>query len=261
MQRFLSAKLIAIGALAACDTTDGNSIRTLSSAGDAVVTATEQTGNSDFGAAVDTATSLFTFTNNGSPLLSLASDRSVVNGELTGYRSATDGTFAFAGVTSNSIAAVGLNEAVFPIVDGQVVSRLGTTTVPATGTATYSGDYAGFYTLGTVVDAFVYGDAELNADFAANTISGTVTNRQLVDTTTLVQSPDFADLTLGSATVDANGGFSSTTSGGEISGATATGSYSGLLTGSNAQEAAGQIQVIHDLGTGTGAETGVFIAN
>jgi len=64
MQKFLSAKLIAIGALVACDTTDGTSIRTLSSAGDAVVTATEQTGNSDFGAAVDTATSLFTFTNN-----------------------------------------------------------------------------------------------------------------------------------------------------------------------------------------------------
>jgi hypothetical protein len=48
--------------------------------------------------------------------------------------------------------------------------------LPATGTATYAGNFRGYYSVGNASGAITGGAVALNADFAARTISGAVTN-------------------------------------------------------------------------------------
>ena len=155
-------------------------------------------------------------------------------------------------------------------------------TMPQTGTATYSGDYVGFITrsgpaanLG-LTDTYVKGDVSLDANFAAQTVSGAITNRvrHLTATGAMLSGLTPGDVTLGQVNFDQN-------SGGRLSAGTLlegnprfvpaagtlTGSWEVGFNGPEAAEALGTVLVQHDYLNGGGSfnsddylERGVFTA-
>ena len=260
MKQTVSAALLATsGALTAC----GSSNTPVGGAPPPITVgpATQQTGLATLTATPIAGTSNFLFASDGIDNASVVTDGSVTNGTLIGYKNAADDSFAFVASTGNSIAAIGVSDPLIGGLDGQLITRIGSTTIPVSGTAIYSGSYAGFLKQSNLVGAIVYGDAVLTADFTANEINGAITNRQRIDLSTLVPSPAFEVLDLETGSIDNAGGFSGSTSEGGIFGLSTTGSYSGLLTGPNAEEVAGQVDVSHDAGGAMIFETGVFVAD
>ncbi len=126
---------------------------------------------------------------------------------------------------------------------GVQIGRSGETTLPQSGGATYAGQYSGILVRETtgISLGFLGGDAELTVDFAAQTISGEITNRfQEVD--------PLANITLGAAAINSNAGFTGVAAGGEYfasGGTTSNGSYSGLLVGSSGVNIVGGIVLNH----------------
>ncbi|MBB5721946.1 hypothetical protein FHS72_001570 [Loktanella ponticola] len=137
-----------------------------------------------------------------------------------------------------------------------VLERLTDTTVPNTGSATMLGDYYGYSQVGDVdeklypyrVEYSVEGDAELSVDFAENTVSGSITNRLGRLASRNSASAGYDDVILKTANIDDFGGFSGRTSGGTLAinfyaDAVSEGSFSGLLTGADANGAIGAIEI------------------
>lgn len=155
-------------------------------------------------------------------------------------------------------------------------------TMPQTGTATYSGDYVGFITrsgpaqnLG-LTDTYVTGDVRLDANFAAETISGSIANRmrRLTATGGTVGGESPADITLGQISFDQTS--AGNLSGGDIlptnprfvpAAGTLGGTWEVGFNGAEAAEALGTVLVDHDYLNGGGTfnsddyiERGVFTA-
>jgi len=135
--------------------------------------------------------------------------------------------------------------------------------LPLTGSAEFNGDYVGF-----TPTRRVNGRASLDVDFAAATISGSITNRvlRLKPDNTLDAVNPLSTLDLGSATISNAGRFSGATTGGEIVNGQivwnpATGSFAGLIGGATGNEAVGTVSVDHiDTTGGSFQETGGFLA-
>jgi hypothetical protein len=135
--------------------------------------------------------------------------------------------------------------------------------LPLTGSAEFNGDYVGF-----TPTRRVNGRASLDVDFAAATISGSITNRvlRLKPDNTLDAVNPLSTLDLGSATISNAGRFSGATTGGEIVNGQivwnpATGSFAGLIGGATCNEAVGTVSVDHtDTTGGSFQETGGFLA-
>ena len=155
-------------------------------------------------------------------------------------------------------------------------------TMPQTGTATYSGDYVGFITrsgparnLG-LTDTFVTGDVRLDANFAAETVSGSISNRmrRLTATGGTVGGESPADITLGqinfgqTSAGNLTGGVILPTNPSFVPAAgTLGGDWEVGFSGAEAAEALGTVLVQHDYLNGGGTfisddyiERGVFTA-
>ena len=145
---------------------------------------------------------------------------------------------------------------------GSKIERIGETAVPDSGTARYLGSYIGWLSLneGSLRGQVqISGDVALDANFATASIDGSITNRR---DNIRSDGATFGDVTI-VATSIVGGGFAGITSGGasNTAGSTASnGEYAGMLTGPDAQEVVGAIQIPHAGLTTTYTETGVFIA-
>jgi len=140
------------------------------------------------------------------------------------------------------------------------IERTGTTDVPTSGTASYTGDYSAmnyYVTVGDPVYNYViHGEATLDANFNTMTISGTISNREDQD------SRIYKDITFLESGIS-GGAFGGTATGGELDAppsTTSNGTYSGLLTGDTAGEAVGSVYLERFDGTQDRFERGIFIA-
>lgn len=142
---------------------------------------------------------------------------------------------------------------------GGEFGRIGETTLPASGSAQFTGSYAGWFVgdAGYIPANHLGGDVALMADFDSNQISGAITNRTISD------SPfELEDLMLNATEI--NGGeFAGTTSGGVYTYPDATvsnGKYSGMIVGADGQEIVGGVTMEHDF-DGVYLEVGAFVAD
>ncbi|MGH1330719.1 MAG: hypothetical protein ACRBBK_07555 [Paracoccaceae bacterium] len=153
------------------------------------------------------------------------------------------------------------------------IARTAPTTLPTSGTTTYTGDYAGVYEHDDTdpdeldfMTGLVTGDAEIVADFKNNTVEGTISNRVLRSAVTNEVSSSFdpADVSLSISPLYSDGSFSGVATGGQLirTDPSLTGEYQGLISGAASQEAIGGIRLVHqaDPGNSSTIELGVFLA-
>jgi hypothetical protein len=163
---------------------------------------------------------------------------------------ATESSFAYVAGTS------GLSQGL----SGARISRAGTSTLPTSGTASYSGDYAGLAfqnyqttTKGVFQEVFLLtsGDVSLVTSFTSNRVDGKITNRQAFSTDgTRDSSWTAADIKINSATLTTNGDYRATLSGGGLSQlgdvtTTNNGQVAGIVGGINGQSTAGTLFLNH----------------
>lgn len=141
--------------------------------------------------------------------------------------------------------------------------RVGETQLPLTGSARYSGDYAGFTTTRRI-----NGTAKLDVDFAGGTVGGRITDRlfrQRPDNVADVVNP-LSDVILEVTSLRNDGSFLGKTGGGQIVNGQilwnpATGSYAGLIGGAEGQEIVGTLTLVHRAPNGGEfEEVGGFLA-
>ncbi len=226
----------------------------------------------------DTATSMFAFTANTVAATELAEEPGRNNGRLLSFADPGADEYAFAYQSGNSIAAVMATQGNIGqpsgtgAYGGLTYRRTGAATVPLTGSATYTGDYAGYLRrdLTGPNDDILYrvnGDVSLTAGFASNLVNGTITNREMRNriNNTIVAAVPVADVTLQNANLDNNLAFSGNATGGEVTvaGWTASpGIYSGVIAGPDgANETVGAVAINHLNGAIAHTEIGIFSAN
>lgn len=183
------------------------------------------------------------------------------------YRSSSGDAFAVRGESPSGdlIASGGVANVGGPgrVSTGASVIRRSDGTIPTSGSARFTGTYAGALTTEGV--SFLAGDAQLAVDFGTGTVSGKISHR------TFVEGGSLDDLVLSSGTIGADGSFSGKATGGAATGiggsdTTLGGSFQGLFGGGNGSEAAGLVQITHNLAGSSGAhvaaaESGAFIAS
>ncbi len=209
---------------------------------------------------------------NGIPLilLTLANDSGASHGNISAIKSPADTIFASGARIDDTFLWVSATHGDTAPHGSAVYARIVPTSMPTTGSAAYTGDYTGFLrqngTPTNDVTNRIRGSMHLTADFAANSVSGAITNRLL--TTIITNTPDVGNLTtnvtLGAAPIDATGAFTGATTGGIlVNAATWTppvGTYSGLISGPTGNAVVGGVSIAHfSPGLGAFTEIGGFI--
>lgn len=199
--------------------------------------------------------SLFGFSAAGTPLTDLTPNAPFDHGRMKRYQTSTFDQLAYGAQSANAIVGVAASEAHSSINFGGVnFQRIGNTTLPTSGVANYTGEYAGFFrnetTPNSEITRAINGDVMMTADFASNTVAANITNRQFrfVGSNVVNNSNLLADLSLPSTTISANGEFSGTTSGGRVTTDTwdpTNGVFQGMFAGANGGEAVGGVIVNH----------------
>lgn len=149
---------------------------------------------------------------------------------------------------------------VFVVDNGAQISRIGESSVPTTGSVTYTGSYAAIVVTGVrdMSPETVSGAVTLNVDFDTifndPTVSGVITDR-------IYAGSIVADDVILVSTDLLSGAFAGTTTGGNLNSdglSAANGTFNGLIVGPNSEEAIGSVTIVHD-GTTTYTEHGGFI--
>ena len=149
--------------------------------------------------------------------------------------------------------------------------------IPLSGTANFSGDYAGMLTRRqnlpnpNFTSSYVTGEVQLTADFGSERLDGRISDRQAYATSNDSESNSLADLTLNA--LELTGGRSSnsggSTSGGVIqnssyvaTGGNIFGNWQAAVAGEEAEAIAGSISVFHNYNNNNLDlnEVGVFVA-
>lgn len=203
-------------------------------------------------------TGLFDFSVDGTSL-SLAPLATHNHGAFAHYQSNGSAQRAYAVQTDNALVGVAASDGANGF-QGLNFQNLATTTLPANGTATYSGDYVGFWVKdGTLLDAntvfLVNGTVGIDANFTDDQISGSITNRQARGKVS--NAPEnqvaLADITLITASIDVTGAFTGNASGGQIEGGgwqNLSGTHTGVIAGPFGGEVVGGVTISYQT-TGT----------
>lgn len=219
--------VLALAALAAC-TGDDNATTTFGAT-------TERVNLPEGYTIVDNTDGTFTVSD-GTTSQVLPKLADAANGGSARYRPGNTTTYElfFAETSSGQGTAASLIRIVDgqPQIEGAMLQRNGETTVPTSGTATFTGHSATFFEFGTQSSE---GNVELTANFGTSEINGAITDRIRYGSSGLDPLPD---ITLNIGTIS-GGGFSGTTTGG-FNGGTTAGTFSGLFTGPNGDELVGE---------------------
>lgn len=160
---------------------------------------------------------------------------------------ATVNAFAARATTHSGAGVVTVMVAPALGLPGSIVEGTGTTSLPTNGTASFTGGYLGLTstTIGALHSSIpIFGIADLNADFATLSISGTIFRRLQ----TAGGLPTlYAPIVLNPATIQASGTFSGTATGGENTPlfpggpvkSTSGGGFKGVLVGNTGNEVVG----------------------
>ena len=126
------------------------------------------------------------------------------------------------GTDEDGASAVAMHEALGPKRYGAVATVSPKSDVPTSGSSTYQGQYyanliypteGGDYELG----AFMDGAVTLKARFGNDSISGSITERRIIDSYgDAVRGYNVEDLTINSATIHPDGSFAINSSGGKV---------------------------------------------
>ena len=145
----------------------------------------------------------------------LRRDPTLDKGQLQAFSDRRGSVLGFAARTTGSEVAMAATGAGFGAgYESAFVRRTATTGLPTTGTASYSGDYAGVIrdksTTGRpVIENVINGDVRLNANFGANRISGVISNRTVRGAISNAPSifTTSADLMINPSTIKSDGSF------------------------------------------------------
>jgi hypothetical protein len=191
-----------------------------------------------------------------------SSDIAGTNRYSTCFTTCAGATTARVTTTFNNGAASQLSYATYGAwtrVTGTTVQGLGVfstgtptavTNMPSTGAATFSGTAVGYVATGNAATNVSFtGTASLSTDFAARTISGTISGITTTNLATPTTTGTLSNIVFGSGTYNAAGNtfggmaasLSAATDVVDLSGA--TGQFSGVFYGPNAVEAAGSFAV------------------
>ena len=182
--------------------------------------------------------------------------------DLNGFEAyeTADGTGIFlrSGTDNSAVATIVTDGSVAEGFVGSIIARNSPTDLPVSGTASYTGDYAGILTAdatGNRIDT-VTGDVDLTIDFGTELISGTISNRALSDGRSLEDEI----LAPASTIVDgATTGFVYPDNPGGDE--TASGGFAALVAGPNAEEIVGYAQLEYTIDDVAVTENGSFRAS
>lgn len=206
----------------------------------------------------------------------------LANSSLKLFSDGQPNKFFYGETTGGKVAIGGSTNLGAGAYTAATISRTGDTELPLTGTAKFNGDYVGFIqqavTAGGANDAIsiiITGDVAMNADLAASTLDGMITNRvggNHINGTIFVGNT-FDDITLVRSTANSDGVYIGTTTGGAIRSAgvtngVGTGAYRAMMVGPNGENVIGIVDVEHLAATAPattfpqdgGVEVGGFIA-
>ena len=174
--------------------------------------------------------------------------------------SASGKTYAYvAGGDGNGVGAA---------ISGVEYGSRGDTELPAGGSAKFNGSYNGLFQQRSNQNV-VYltsGDATLNANFDAGTISGKVSNRAFHNLVNGNQIGGTAlyDFVLDPTSIGGTGEFSGTVTGGYVidgsASAGSNGAFAGLIGGASGNEVAGAVSMDYTQGAFNHKEVGGFVA-
>ena len=176
------------------------------------------------------------------------------HGPMVGLIDATGTKHAAVAQTDHSLIYVAATNSATTPFAAIAYGRLTDTALPTSGSASFAGTYAGMFRRADVSPANtvlyrIRGNAALDANFGANTVSGSIINRKFYDLSGVWDTSfTLSDVALASGSIDATGGFSGLTSGGQITGGAwleTTGAYQGVFAGPTAGEAVGGVLIDH----------------
>ena len=259
-----------LGMLAACSGGSGGA------PGVTVGAATESVGDLPVVVRYDSATSSYFVTRAGIPETELPE---LPDYEIGTFRAAFV-DLPFGNQYAILISETAASQAIVYVRDDELVSvtatRLSDTTMPGSGSATLTGDYAGVVqnAPGDPIFAAVRGDAEITVDFGNAVVSGVVRNRAYLDDddpSVALFDLESADLVLSETSLSLeNGTFSGTTSGGDlvVNPGTAleqtvsptAGRFAGLIGGPDGTEAVVGVEATFTSGTESLVEYGAIAA-
>ena len=139
---------------------------------------------------------------------------------------------------------------------GAVISRDAAAQLPASGTASFAGDYAAYiFTKDLTIGSPINGAACLSADFGAGTIGGSIVNRN---------SYSYNNVTIPALPITPGGSFSGAVSGGastQPGSSTSNGQIVGMFADVGAGEIVGGLRLEHVLGGNDAIEVGAFFTH
>lgn len=230
-------------------------------------------GNNPTTATFDSTNDEIIVENTSGSMVALATSASNNTGSFLGYRNNREDIIGFRAISGSgdSVALLVGDEGLSGTLKDEF-ARLSDTALPVMGSAHYTGDYVAFVMDGsnTDIDLAITGDVSLMADFADMSVNGSITNRvgRAAEGLSVENSIVASDLTFTAGTLDAEGAFSGQidTSGIYTDGTGSyapDGTYAGLISGADAGEVVGGVNIVWTEvgGTATRTESGVFIAD
>lgn len=154
------------------------------------------------------------------------------------------------------------------LTQGASVARTGETILPLSGSATFTGPYAG--TLVNISSPFVYkdhiiGQARVDVDLDTAEVDVAITNRSQPAVIDAGNNVTFADISADNLSLDGDATFEGSATGGGLRVGLLRASptnqrIEGLLGGPQGEEVAGVVNIDHDLGAAVLREQGFFLA-
>lgn len=227
-----------------------------------------QASSGSVGVSHNGSTGAYAFSANGSALSELydkTPDGTYLLAGFTPYKNADYTQFAYANAAQNSIVAVMASSQHSSNNFADTTYSRSSAPTNLSGTATYTGSYAGFLRNGTSSNAsmryITEGDVTLNADFNNDLLSGTINDRRTHEPVGFTERERLGTIVLNQTSISGSSTFSGSTSGGQSSsGSSASGVYSGIFAGSNGQEVVGGVRLNYTLGGNTVEEVGAIFA-
>lgn len=198
-----------------------------------------------------------------------------VGGFVTALDRTGDNTFIALNQTEDSFAGIAVFTDDGTVATGVNYGRIGSASVPESGSADLTGDYLSVVTDNSGNDFFslmagqaISGTIALSVDFEAQTFDGSVTDRQVIDLLTGDEVADTtaADVAITNGSWNAGGFIAADVSGGRLvlpgaGSVLSEGNLQAFIAGEAGAEIAGKVSIPHNFGGNPTTERGAFVAS